>query len=111
MPAPSNPFAQPGYYGSGGVVDDLNNCDAGTGTTLGAGEVAGVGHFVATGGHNSYTAPQDSLGSGLVAGQGTFSDTGSGGTDSYSGPGAGGGRSPGQTVAPTSTDNGSFADS
>lgn len=110
MPAPSIPLAQPGYYGSGGVVDDLNNCDAGTGIALGAGEVAGVGHFVATGGDNAYTAPIDSLGYGGVAGKGTFSDTGSGGTDSYSGPGAAG-RGAGITIAPTSTDNGSFADS
>ena len=110
MPGPSDPFAQPGYYGSGGVVDDLNNCDAGTGLTLGAGEVAGVGHFVATGGHNAYTAPIDSLGYGGVAGKGTFADTASGGTDTYSGPGASG-RGAGQTVLPTSSDNGSFTDS
>jgi hypothetical protein len=111
VPAPSNPFAQPGTYGSGGVVDDLNNCDAGTGITLGSGEVAGVGNFIATGGHNSYNAPIDSLGSGTVAGKGSFSDTGSGGSDSYSGPGATGGRGRGATVGPTSTDNGSFKDS
>jgi hypothetical protein len=109
-PAPINPFAQPGTYGSGGVVDDLNNCDAGTGVTLGSGEVAGVGHFIAVGGHNSYRAPIDSLGSGTVAGQGTFSDTGSGGTDSYSGPGASG-RGPNVTLGPTSTNDGTFKDS
>jgi hypothetical protein len=111
MPAPIDPSAQPGTYGSGGVVDDLNNCDAGTGTTLGAGEVAGVGVFTAVGGNNTYVAPQDSLGSGLVAGKGTFSDTGSDGTDTYSGAGVTGGRGAGATVAPTSTDNGSFTDS
>jgi hypothetical protein len=111
MPAPIDPTASAGTYGSGGVVDDLNNCDAGTGTTLGAGEVAGVGVFTAVGGHNSYNAPQDSLGSGLVAGKGTFSDTGSGGTDVYSGPGVVGGRGTGATVAPTSTNDGTFTDS
>jgi hypothetical protein len=111
MPPPINPAAPAGTYGSGGVVDDLNNCDAGTGTTLGAGEVAGVGVFTAVGGGNAYNAPQDSLGSGLVAGKGTFTDTVSGGTDTYSGPGATGGRGTGATVAPTSTDNGSFTDS
>jgi hypothetical protein len=110
MPAAINPFAAAGTYGSGGVVDDLNNCDAGTGLTLGAGEVAGVGHFEATGGQNSYSAPIDSLGYGGVAGKGTFSDTGSGGTDTYSGPGAAG-RGAGVTVSPTSDDNGSFTDS
>jgi hypothetical protein len=109
-PGPITPFAQQGSYGSGGVVDDLNNCDAGTGLTLGAGEVAGVGVFQATGGQNSYTAPIDSLGYGGVAGKGTFSDTGSGGTDTYSGPGAAG-RGAGVTVSPTSDDNGSFTDS
>jgi len=109
--APINPFASSGTLGSGGVVDDLNNCDAGQGITLGSGEVAGVGHFVAVGGHNSYNATQDSLGSGTVAGKGTFSSTGSGGTNVYSGPGLTGGRGTGQTVAPTSTDNGSFTDS
>ncbi len=108
-PAPINPFAQPGTYGSGGVVDDLNNCDNGTGVTLGSGEVAGVGHFIAHGGHNSYTAPIDSLGSGTVAGEGTFSDTGSGGTDTYSGPGAAG-RGPNTTLGPTQSDDGWFKD-
>jgi hypothetical protein len=110
-PGPITPFAQQGSYGSGGVVDDLNNCDAGTGITLGSGEVAGVGHFVATGGHNSYTAPQDSLGSGTVFGKGTFSDTGSGGTDVFAGPGATGGRGTGATVQPTQDNDGTFVDS
>jgi hypothetical protein len=110
MPGPRTPFASPGSYGSGGVVDDLNNCDAGTGLTLGAGEVAGVGHFVASGGNNTYVAPIDSLGYGGVAGRGTFAGTNSHGTDAYSGPGSAG-RGPGVTVAPTSTDNGSFSDS
>jgi hypothetical protein len=113
VPRASNPFVTPGsgYPGSGGVVDDLNNCDAGTGITLGAGEVGGVGRFQATGGHNSYTGPPDSLGSGTVGGMGTFSDTHSGLTDTYSGPGVTGGRGTGKTVGPTSTDNGSFTDS
>jgi hypothetical protein len=109
-PAPKFPFAQPGTYGSGGVVDDLNNCDAGIGVTLGSGEVAGVGHFVATGGHNSYNAPPDSLGSGTVQGQGSFSDTGSGGTDTFSGPGVTGGRGTGASVAATSSNDGTFVD-
>jgi hypothetical protein len=109
-PSPISPFAQPGYPGGGGVVDDLNNCDPGTGITLGSGEVGGVGHFGAIGGHNSYSAPIDSLGSGTVGGQGAFSDTGSGGTDSYSGPGATG-RGPGVTLGPTPDNNGSFTDS
>jgi hypothetical protein len=110
-PRAINPFAQPGTYGSGGVVDDLNNCDAGTGITLGSGEVAGVGHFQAVGGHNSYTAPRDSLGSGTVAGKGTFANTASGGTDTYSGPGVVGGRGPGVTVGTTGTNDGTFTDS
>jgi hypothetical protein len=109
-PAPISPIAQPGTYGSGGVVDDLNNCDAGTGVTLGSGEVAGVGHFVAVGGHNSYSAPIDSLGSGTVQGAGSFSDTGSGGTDTFSGPGVVGGRGTGATVAATSSNDGTFVD-
>jgi hypothetical protein len=109
--APINPFAAAGTLGSGGVVDDLNNCDAGAGTTLGAGEVAGVGHFVAVGAHNTYAAPQDSLGSGLVAGAGTFSSTGSGATNGYTGPGVTGGRGTGATVDRTSTNNGTFLDS
>lgn len=64
-----------------------------------------------TGGHNSYSAAIDSLGSGTVAGKGTFFDTGSGGTDTYTGPGVTGGRGTSATVAPTSTNNGSFKDS
>jgi hypothetical protein len=110
-PAPISPFAPQGSYGSGGVVDDLNNCDSGTGVTLGAGEVAGVGVFQATGKHNSYNAPIDSLGWGGVLGKGTFTSTGSGGTNSYSGPGVTGGRGPGATVGPTTEVNGSFTDS
>jgi hypothetical protein len=110
--APINPFMPaPGTLGSGGVVDDLNNCDAGTGITLGSGEVAGVGHFVAVGSHNTYNAPMNSLGSGTVLGKGTFSSTGSGGTNVYTGPGVTGGRGVGATVAPTSDNNGSFTDS
>jgi hypothetical protein len=110
MPAPINASAPAGTLGSGGVVDDLNNCDAGTGTTLGAGEVGGVGVFSAHSTHgNSYVAPRQSLGSGLVGGSGTFTTTG-GGTDSYSGPGAAG-RANGVTIAPTSTDDGTFSDS
>jgi hypothetical protein len=109
-PAPINPYAKAGTYGSGGVVDDLNNCDAGTGITLGSGEVAGVGLFTAVGGHNHYSAPIDSLGSGTVAGKGTFKDVESGGTDAYSGPGSAG-RGPEKTVLPSSTDDGSFTDS
>jgi hypothetical protein len=110
MPAPINPAAAPSTLGSGGVVDDVNNCDAGTGLTLGAGEVGGVGVFTAhsTGG-NSYDAPQQSLGSGLVGGKGTFTTTG-GGSDTYSGPGATG-RGNNMTVAPTQSDNGTFSDS
>lgn len=110
VPGPISPFAQPGYYAGGGVVDDLNNCDPGTGITLGSGEVAGVGHFDALGGHNSYTAPIDSLGSGTVGGAGTFSDTQSAGSDTYSGPGASG-RGPGVTLGPTADNNGTFTDS
>jgi hypothetical protein len=112
MPRPINPWAAPGTLGSGGVVDDVNNCDAGTGTTLGAGEVAGVGVFTArsTAG-NAYDAGIQSLGSGLVFGKGTFTTTG-GGNDTYSGPGgAASGRSNNTSIAPTSTDNGTFSDS
>lgn len=106
------PFTPPGGYpGGGGVVSDINNCDAGTGLMLGAGEVGGDGYFVGTGGHNSYSAAIDSLGSGTVAGKGTFFDTGSGGTDTYTGPGVTGGRGTSATVAPTSTNNASFKDS
>jgi hypothetical protein len=108
--APINPWAPAGTLLSGGVVNDLNNCDAGQGITLGSGEVAGVGHFTAVGSHNSYQAPQDSLGSGTVQGAGTFSSTGSGGTNTYSGTGVVGGRGPGATVGPTATNNGTFVD-
>jgi hypothetical protein len=112
MPSAIIPFAPAGTLGSGGVVDDVNNCDAGTGLTLGAGEVGGVGIFTAhsTQG-NSYDAPQQSLGSGLVLGKGTFTTTG-GGNDAYTGAGgAAAGRGNNTTVQPTSTDNGMFSDS
>lgn len=108
MPAPKRPFLIAGTYGSGGVVNDLNNCDAGTTLTLGAGAVGGTGVFSALGGHNSYTAPIQSLGFGIVAGAGTFSNIGSACTNTYTGPGVTDGLGTCKTVK---TRNGSFTDS
>jgi hypothetical protein len=108
VPAPKRPHLIPGTYGSGGVVNDLNNCDAGTTLTLGAGEVGGHGVFSAVGGNNSYRAPIQSLGFGLVAGHGTFSDTHSNCTDTFSGRGVTGGRGTCKSVV---TRTGSFVDS
>jgi hypothetical protein len=107
-PAPKDPNAQPGALGSGGIVNDLNGCDNGTSILLGSGAVGGVGVFQAHGTGNSYTAPVNSLGSGTVGGKGTFISDG-GGADTYAGPGAAG-RADNTTVAPTSTNNGTFVD-
>src|SRR4051794_33718349 len=107
LPEAKRPSAIPGTYGSGGVVNDLNNCDAGVTLTLGAGEVGGTGIFSATGAHNTYAAPTQSLGFGTVGGRGTFSSTGADCTNTYSGPGVSDGRGPCTTVQ---TSNGSFTD-
>jgi hypothetical protein len=108
VPAAKDPQAQAGTLGSGGVVNDLNQCDAGSSHTLGSGAVGAVGVFQADGVGNSYTAPVESLGSGIVGGKGTFIQTGAG-NDTYAGPGATG-RGNNVTVLPTSTDNGTFID-
>jgi hypothetical protein len=107
-PRPTDPSAQPGTPGSGGVVNDLNGCDNGNAITLGSGQVGGIGAFEANGVGNSYTAGRDSLGTGKVLGKGSFFD-GAGGTETYAGPGAVG-RANNITILPTSSNNGTFID-
>jgi hypothetical protein len=108
VPAAKDPAAEPGQLGSGGVVNDLNGCDAGSSLLHGAGGVGGVGVFRALGVGNSYTAPVNSLGSGTTGGKGTFLQEG-GGDDTYAGPGAEG-RDDNVAIAPTDTNNGTFID-
>jgi hypothetical protein len=108
VPGPKDAAAEPGQLGSGGVVNDLNGCDAGSSLIQGAGGVGGVGVFRALGVSNSYTASVDSLGSGTNGGKGTFLQEGAG-DETYAGPGAQG-RDDNVAIAPTKTNNGTFTD-